>query len=95
MGIGAARLRLAQGRAASGAGEGREHLVQALAGVLGAGAVGTLTAAWTQERAVQSYDTPLEDVPVHAQRANALSGVGIGLGVAGAGVATTAWVVRW
>ncbi|MCB9677015.1 MAG: hypothetical protein H6737_18000 [Alphaproteobacteria bacterium] len=67
----------------------------ALAGVLGAGAVGTLTAAWTQERAVQSYDTPLEDVPVHAQRANALSGVGIGLGVAGAGVATTAWVVRW
>ncbi|MEZ4319459.1 MAG: hypothetical protein R3F61_18230 [Myxococcota bacterium] len=67
----------------------------ALAGVLGAGAVGTLTAAWTQERAVQSFDTPLEDVPVHAQRANALSGVGLGLGAAGAGVATATWVVRW
>ncbi len=66
-----------------------------LAGVLGAGAVGTLTAAWTQERAVNDFDTPLEDVPVRAQRANALSGVGVGLGVAGIGVATTTWVVRW
>jgi hypothetical protein len=66
-----------------------------LAGVLGAGAVGTFTAAWTQERAVNDFDTPLEDVPVRAQRANALSGVGLGLGVAGIGVGTATWAVRW
>ena len=66
-----------------------------LAGVLGAGAVGTLGAAWSQERAVNDFDTPLEDVPVRAQTANALSGVGVGLGAAGIGVATATWVIRW
>lgn len=66
-----------------------------LAGVLGAGAVGTLTTAWTQERAVGASETALEDVPIHAQRANALSGVGVGLAIAGLGVATATWTVRW
>lgn len=62
---------------------------------LGAASLGTLVTAWGQEIATKSEKTDLAEVPNHAQRANTLSSVGLGLGGAGAGVMAITWAVRW